>query len=401
MSGTAGLASGSTGDARPFTFMASEDRLADLRARIEATRWPDPETVADASQGAQQATVRKLAQHWVTAYDWRKAEARINAVPNFVMRLDGIDFHFIHVRSKHPDALPLLVAHGWPASIIERMKIIGLLTDPTTHGGSAADAFHLVIPSMPGYGFSAKPTSPGWNPPRIAGAYNELMRRLGYMKWGASGGDWGAIIVEQMALGKPPGLIGIHTNMPGVVPPEIDAAVSRGDPLPADLTDEERQACEELAFAYRHIGYAQMLGDRPQTLTGLVDSPVGLAAFMLDNVPRLYELFARSIDGAPEGITLDDILDNITLFWLTDTAISAARLYWENRTPYFSVKGVELAVAVSVFPEELYQAPRSWTEKAYPNLVHYNRLPRGGHFPAWEQPALYSQEVRAGFSTLR
>ena len=386
---------------RPFQFKASDADLADLRRRIEATRWPDRETVDDSTQGVQLATIQKLARHWATKYDWRKTEARLNAVPNFITNIGGLDFHFLHVRSTHEKALPLLMAHGWPGSIIERMKVIGPLTDPTAHGGSASDAFHLVIPSMPGYAFSGKSTTAGWNPVRIAHAYIELMERLGYTKYGVSGGDWGALIVEQMALKTPPGLVGVHTNMAGCVPPDIDKAVSRGDPSPAGLSEEEQRACDQLAFAYRHIAYALMMGDRPQTLTGLADSPVGLAAWMLDLYPRRYEMLARSIDGQPEGETPDDVLDNITLSWLTNTAISSFRLYWENKTPYFSVKGITLPVAVSVFPDELYEAPKRWCEKAYPGLVHYNRLPKGGHFPAWEQPELYSQEVRAGFRTLR
>jgi pimeloyl-ACP methyl ester carboxylesterase len=386
---------------RPFEFRASDADLADLRRRIEATRWPDRETVNDSSQGVQLATIQKLAHHWATQYDWRKTEARLNSVPNCITNIDGLDFHFLHVRSKHENALPLLMAHGWPGSIIERMKIIGPLTDPTAYGGSASDAFHLVIPSMPGYAFSEKPKTTGWDPVRIATAYIALMERLGYVEYGVSGGDWGAIIVEQMALKTPSGLIGVHTNMAGVVPPEIDKALARGDPLPAGLTEEEQRACDQIAFAYRHIGYALLMGDRPQTLTGFADSPVGLAAFMLDLYPKRYEMLARSIDGQPEGETPDDFLDNITLSWLTNTAISNARLYWENKTPYFSVKGVTIPVAVSVFPDELYEAPKSWSEKAYPRLVYYNRLQKGGHFPAWEQPELYSQEVRAGFRTLR
>jgi pimeloyl-ACP methyl ester carboxylesterase len=386
---------------RPFQFKASDADLTDLRRRIEATRWPGRETVNDSTQGVQLATIQKLARHWATQYDWRKTETRLNAASNFITNIDGLDFHFLHVRSKHDSALPLLLAHGWPGSIIERLKTIGPLTDPTAFGGSAADAFHLVIPSMPGYAFSGKPTATGWDPVRTAGAYIELMERLGYTKYGVSGGDWGAIIVEQMALKTPNGLVGLHTNMPGVVPSEIDIAVSRGDPPPAGLTEEEQRACDQLTFTYKHIAYALLMGDRPQTLTGLADSPVGLAAFMLDLYPRRYEMLARSIDGQPEGETPDDFLDNVTLSWLTNTAISSARLYWENKTPYFSVKGVTIPVAVSVFPDELYEAPKSWCEKAYPRLAHYNRLPKGGHFPAWEQPELYSQEVRAGFRTLR
>ena len=386
---------------RPFAYQASDQDLAELRQRIAAARWPDRETVGDSSQGAQQESVRKLLDHWSASYDWRNVERRINALPNHVTRIDGADIHFLHVRSKHENALPLLIAHGWPGTFVALMKVIGPLTDPTTHGGEASDAFHLVIPSMPGYGFSAKPASPGWNPVRVASAYNNLMARLGCHRWAAQGGDWGAIVIEQMALRQPPGLVGIHTNMPGAVPVDVDAALLRGDPPPEGQTDEERRACEQLASAYRHIGYAQLLGSRPQTMTYLADSPAGLAAFLIDNVPRSYELMARIIDGAPEALTIDDLLDNITLFWLTNTAVSAARLYWENTTPYFSVKGISLPVAVSAFPDELFVTPRSWAEKAYMNLVHYNQLPRGGHFPAWEQPDLFVQEVRAGFRTLR
>jgi pimeloyl-ACP methyl ester carboxylesterase len=386
---------------RPFTYKASDADLADLRRRIEATRWPDSETVKDSRQGVQLATIQKLAQHWATKHDWRKVEERINAVPNFITNIDGLDFHFMHIRSKHENAFPLLVAHGWPGSIIEQMKIIGPLTDPTAHGGTEADAFHLVIPSMPGYGFSARPTTTGWDPVRIAAAYNTLMPRLGYKKWGAAGGDWGAIVVEQMALKTPPGLVGIHTNMANVVPPDLDKKLFIGEPVPADLTGDEKKAADQLHEFYRHIGYALLMGDRPQTLTGLTDSPVGLAAFMIDHDPVSYDMIARSINGTPEGLTPDDVLDNITLFWLTNTAISAGRLYWENKVPFFAVKGVTIPVAVSAFPDELFQAPKSWAEKAYPKLVHYNRLPKGGHFAAWEQPKFYSEEIRAGFKTLR
>ena len=386
---------------REFSYHAAGEDLLDLKRRINATRWPDRETVCGSAQGAELATVRKLIDHWGTQYDWRNVEGRINAQPNFLVPIDGVDLHFMHVRSKHEHALPLLVAHGWPGTFVALMKIIGPLTDPTAYGGEASDAFHLVIPSMPGYGFSGKPTSTGWNPVRVAGAYNELMARLGYARWGAQGGDWGAIVVEQMALARPAGLVGIHTNMPGAVPAEVDAALLRGDAPPPGQTDEECRACDQLASAYRHIGYAQLLGGRPQTMTYLADSPAGLAAFLIDNVPGSYELMARVIDGAPGALTIDDLLDNITLFWLTNTAVSAARLYWENTTPYFSIKGISLPVAVSAFPDELFVTPRSWAQKAYTNLVHYNQLPRGGHFPAWEQPELFTQEVRAGFRSLR
>jgi pimeloyl-ACP methyl ester carboxylesterase len=386
---------------RPFRVEVPEADLADLRRRIEAARWPDRETVRDSSQGVQQATIETLARHWATKYDWRKIEAKLNALPNFITTIDGLDIHFIHVRSKHEDALPLLVAHGWPGSVIEQMKIVGPLTDPTAHGGSASDAFHLVIPSMPGYGFSGKPTTTGWDPVRIADAYIELMERLGYTRYGAQGGDWGAVVVDMMGLRAPPGLIGIHTNMAGVVPPDIDKALLAGGSPPEGLSEEEKRTCEQISSFYKHIGYAFLMGDRPQTLTGFADSPVGLAAFMIDHDPASYEMIARSIAGQPEGLTPDDILDNITLFWLTNTAISAARLYWENKGPFFSVRGVKVPAAVSVFPDELYQAPKSWSEQAYPKLVHYNRLPKGGHFAAWEQPEYLSQEVRQGFSSLR
>jgi pimeloyl-ACP methyl ester carboxylesterase len=386
---------------RPFHFSAKASDLSELRRRVQATRWPDKELVSDSSQGVQLATIQKLANHWATTYDWRVIESKINAVPNFITHIDGLDIHFIHVRSKHQHALPLLMAHGWPGSIIELMKVIGPLTDPTAYGGSADDAFSLVIPSMPGYGFSEKPTVAGWNPVRIADAYVELMKRLGYTRYGAQGGDWGSIVVDLMAVKAPTGLIGIHSNMPGVIPPELDAALFRGEPVPSGLCEEEKLAADQLANTYKHIGYAIMMGDRPQSLTGLADSPVGLAAFMLDHDPKSYEMIARSIDGHAEGLTPDDVLDNITLFWLTNTAVSSGRLYWENTSTFFAVKGVNIPVAVSVFPDELYAAPKSWSEKAYPKLVHYNKLPKGGHFAAWEQPELFSQEVRAGFKSLR
>jgi pimeloyl-ACP methyl ester carboxylesterase len=401
MTNTTKKTDGYSSEIRPFHFSAKETELSELRRRIEATRWPDKELVSDSSQGVQLATIQKLAKHWATKYDWRVIESKINAVPNFITNIDGLDIHFIHVRSKHENALPLLMAHGWPGSIIEFMKVIGPLTDPTAHGGSAADAFSLVIPSMPGYGFSEKPTVAGWHPVRIADAYIELMKRLGYTRYGAQGGDWGSIVVDLMAVKAPTGLIGIHSNMPGVIPPELDAALFRGEPVPCGLSEEEKLAADQLANTYKHIGYAIMMGDRPQSLTGLADSPVGLAAFMLDHDPKSYEMIARSIDGHVEGLTPDDVLDNITLFWLTNTAVSSGRLYWENKSTFFAVKGVNIPVAVSVFPDELSAAPKSWSQKAYPKLVHYNKLPKGGHFAAWEQPDVLSQEVRAGFKSLR
>jgi pimeloyl-ACP methyl ester carboxylesterase len=389
---------------RPFTFDFPEAELEDLRRRIEATRFPEKETVADQSQGTQLATIKELARYWATEYDWRKVEAKLKALPHFITEIDGLDIHFIHVRSKHESALPLIVTHGWPGSVVEQLKIIEPLTDPTAHGGDASDAFHLVIPSMPGYGFSGKPTSTGWGPERIARAWAELMKRLGYTKYAAQGGDWGAVVTDTMALQQPEGLVGIHTNMPKVVPPAIEQAIVAGNPLPADVTldnDEEKAAVEQLDFVYRHVYYAYMMGSRPQSLTAFADSPVGLAAFLLDHDRDSLALISRSFAGEKEGLARDDVLDNITLFWLTNTAVSAARLYAENTRPFFGALGVTLPVAVSVFPDELYQAPKSWTEKAYPNLIHYNRLPRGGHFAAWEQPELLVEEVRTGLRSLR
>ncbi|MGW3691722.1 epoxide hydrolase family protein [Streptomyces sp. NPDC005125] len=388
---------------RPFTFEFPEADLKDLRARIVATRWPEKETVADRSQGTQLATMQKLARYWAKEYDWRKVEARLNSYPQFITEIDGLDIHFIHVRSKHENAMPVIVTHGWPGSVVEQLKIIEPLTNPTAHGGDASDAFHVVIPSMPGYGFSGKPTEGGWSPEHIARAWGELMKRLGYTKYVAQGGDWGAIVTDLMGSQEPEGLVGIHTNMPKVVPPAIDAALAKGNPLPEglSLSDEEKAACEQLGFTYRHVYYAYMMGDRPQSLTGLADSPVGLAAFMLDHDAKSLAMISRSFDGVTEGLSRDDVLDNITLFWLTNTAISAARLYAENTTSFFGINNVKLPVAASAFPDELYQAPKSWTEQAYPNLVHYNRLPKGGHFAAWEQPELFVNEVRTGFRSMR
>jgi pimeloyl-ACP methyl ester carboxylesterase len=372
-----------------------------LRRRINATRFPERETVSDFSQGVPAATIQKLARYWGTEYDWRKVEARLNAYPQFMTEIDGLDIHFVHVRSKHENALPLIVAHGWPGSVIEQLKIIEPLTDPTAHGGTAADAFHVVIPSMPGYGFSGKPNVTGWGPNRIALAWATLMNRLGYTKYVAQGGDWGAIVVQQMATQGHPQLIGIHTNMPGVVPPEIDAAAFTGAPVPAGLSAEEKTAYEELAFFYRHVYYAFFMGTRPQTLMGLADSPVFLASLMIDHDAKSLELIARTFDGKREGLTRDDVLDNVTLFWLTNTGVSAARLYWENKLAFFSPKNITIPVAVTVFPDELYPAPRSWTERAFPKLIHYNRVDKGGHFAAWEQPKLLTEGVRAGFRSLR
>ena len=387
---------------RPFEIQVSEEELVDLRRRIAATRWPEKETVADPSQGVQLGTMQELARYWATDYDWREVEAKLNALPQFITEIDGLDIHFIHVRSQHEDALPLIVTHGWPGSIIEQLKIIDPLTNPTAHGGSASDAFHVVIPSMPGYGFSGKPTSTGWGPDRIARAWVELMKRLGYTEFVAQGGDWGALIVDMMGVQAPPELLGIHTNMAGAVPPEIDKAAFTGAPPPPDLSAEERHAYDQLAFFYTHgLAYAQEMGNRPQTLYGIADSPVGLAAWILDHDARSHELIARVFDGQPEGLTRDEVLDNITLYWLTNTAVSASRLYWENKLAFFAPKNVAIPVAVSVFPDEIYAAPRSWTERAYPNLIHYNKLDKGGHFAAWEQPDLFTAELRAAFKSLR
>jgi pimeloyl-ACP methyl ester carboxylesterase len=386
---------------RPFSINVPDSDLEDLRRRILATRLPERETVADFSQGVPLATVQKLARYWGTEYDWRRVEARLNAVPNFITEIDGLDIHFIHVRSRHEKALPIIITHGWPGSIIEQLKLVEPLTDPTAHGGTAADAFDVVIPSMPGYGFSGKPTTTGWGPERIARAWNALMRRLGYTKYVAQGGDWGAIIVDQMGVQAPPELMAIHTNMAGVVPPSLNAAAFSGAPVPGGLSGDEQHAYEQLAAFYKDVYYAFLMGTRPQTLTALADSPVGLATFLIDHDRRSLELIARSFDGVPEGLTRDDVLENATLFWLTNTAVSAARLYWEFKLGFFTPKGVQVPVAVSAFPDDLFQAPRSWAEQAYPRLIHYNRLPRGGHFAAWEQPKLLSEEIRAGFKSLR
>jgi pimeloyl-ACP methyl ester carboxylesterase len=387
---------------RPFHFKAPDAALADLRKRVAATRWPDKETVNDRSQGVQLATMQALAKYWATDYDWSKCEAKLKALPQFVTTIDGLDIHFIHVRSKEKNALPMIITHGWPGSIIEQLKIIGPLTDPVAHGGKAEDAFDVVIPSLPGYGFSGKPTATGWDPQRVARAWAVLMNRLGYTRYVAQGGDWGNAVTEQMALQQPAGLIGIHTNMPATVPPDIDKAAFAGAPAPSGLSADEKHAYDQLAFFYKHgLGYANEMANRPQTLYALADSPVGLAAWMLDHDAASQALMARVFDGKTEGLTRDDILDNVTLYWLTNTAVSSARLYWESKLAFFAPKNVPVPAAVSAFPEELYQAPRSWTEKAYPKLIHYNRLPKGGHFAAWEQPELFVGEMRAGFKSLR
>ncbi|MFL5022725.1 MAG: epoxide hydrolase family protein [Microvirga sp.] len=399
----ADTAKAAEGDAiRPFRVDIPEADLVDLRRRIAATRWPERETVADDTQGVQLATIQKLAQYWATEHDWRKVEAKLNAYPQFMTEIDGLDIHFIHVRSKHENALPLIVTHGWPGSIIEQLKIIDPLTDPTAHGGRPEDAFHVVIPSMPGYGFSGKPTTTGWDPVRIARAWIVLMKRLGYTGYVAQGGDWGALIVDLMGVEAPSELLGIHTNMAGTVPADVGKALQVGGPPPAGLEGEEKSAWDQLDFFFkRDVAYAQEMGTRPQTLYGIADSPIGLAAWILDHDIRSYELIARVFDGQAEGLTRDDILDNITLYWLTNTAVSSARLYWENKLAFFAPKDVTIPVAVSVFPNDIYAAPRSWTERAYPKLIHYNRLPTGGHFAAWEQPEFFTQEVRAGLRSLR
>lgn len=389
---------------RPFQKVrVPEAEPTDLRRRINNTRWPDRETVTDTTQGVQLATTQALARYWGTDYDWRKCEARLNAYPQFITEIDGLDIHFIHVRSKHENALPIIVTHGWPGSIVEQLKIIEPLTNPTAHGGSASDAFDVVIPSMPGYGYSGKPTSAGWDPDHIARAWVTLMKRLGYTKFVAQGGDWGAVIVDLMGVHAAPELLGIHTNMPGIFPSEIDKAAFSGVPAPAGLSADEKVAYERLQFVYQKgIAYGFQMGLRPQTLYGIADSPVGLAGYFLDHDARSYEMISRAFAGESEGLTRDDVLDNITITWLTNTAVSGARLYWEYwGKGYFNAKGVTIPVAVSVFPDELYPAPQSWAKQAYPKLIHYNRLPKGGHFAAFEQPKLFSEELRAGFRSLR
>jgi pimeloyl-ACP methyl ester carboxylesterase len=397
---------------RPFTIDFPDADLEDLRARIAATRWPEKETVDDSSQGVQLATIQAVARYWETEHDWRKCEAKLNSVPNFMTEIDGLDIHFVHVRSKHEDALPLVVCHGWPGSVIEQMKIVDLLTDPTAHGGSASDAFDVVIPNMPGYGFSGKPTEAGWDPIRIAHAWVVLMKRLGYERFVAAGGDFGAIVVEYMAGGRdapaspepaPPELLGIHTNFPGVFPPHIDRAIQTGGALPPDLSADERRAIEQLGGVYKDAAYAVQMGTKPQTLYGLNDSPVGLAAYLIDHDQTSYKtlIVPAFVDGDEGGLTRDDVLDNVTMFWLTNTGISSSKLYWEYNGSFADVRNVTVPVAVSVFPDEIFHTPRSWTEKAYSNLVHFNEVDRGGHFAAWEQPELYASELRDGFRSLR
>ena len=393
--------------ARPFRIDVPEEDLVDLRRRIAATQWPEKETVADESQGVPLGTIQELARYWATDYDWRKVEEKLNALPQFVTEIDGLDIHYIHVRSEHEDALPLIVTHGWPGSIIEQLKIIGPLTDSTAHGGSAEDAFDIVIPSMPGYGFSGKPTSTGWGPERIARAWAQLMKRLGYTRYVAQGGDWGAFVVDQMGLQAPAGLLAIHTNMAATVPANVDKALQAGDPPPSDLSADERRAYEQLERTFKQVEYAKYMAARPQTLYGIADSPVGLAAWLLDHndadgqpAAAVTKALNRTTSATGE-LTREEILDNITLYWLTNTGVSASRLYWEYRGGFFNTKGVSIPVAMTVFPGEQYQAPRSWAEKAYPNLIYFNEVDKGGHFAAWEQPQLFSEEVRAAFRSLR
>jgi len=400
------LMAASASSIRPFTIHFPDDALADLRRRILATRWPERETVADQSQGVQLATARKIAEYWATKYDWRKVEARLNALPNFTTEIDGLGIHFIHVRSRQPNALPMIVTHGWPGSVIEQLKIIDPLTNPTAHGGTAADAFDLVIPSLPGYGFSGKPTAAGWDPVHIARAWAILMQRLGYAHYVAQGGDWGNAVSESMALQRPSGLLGIHTNMAATVPANISKALAFHEQPPADLTSEERKAWDQLVFFYsKGLGYALEMGNRSQTLYGLVDSPMGLAAWMLDHDAASHAMIARSFEGRSEGVTPDDFLDNVTLYWLTNTAISSARLYWDTtqvaKGGFFDARGIAIPVAVSAFPDEIYTAPESWSRAAYPRLIHYNKLNKGGHFAAWEQPELFTAEMRSAFRSLR
>ncbi len=388
---------------RPFPQVNfPEAELTDLRRRINATRWPEAELVPDASQGVQLATMQKLAAYWATDYDWRKCEAKLNAVPHFTTEIDGLEIHFIHVRSQHENALPVIITHGWPGSIVELLKIIDPLTNPTAFGGTPEDAFDVVIPSMPGYGFSGKPTTTGWDTPRIARAWNVLMQRLGYERYVAQGGDWGALIVDVMGVQAPAELLAIHTNMPGAVPAEIDKAAFTGAPAPPDLSAEEKLGYDHLTDFYQHgLAYAQEMGNRPQTLYGIADSPIGLASWILDHDIRSYHLIARVFDGVSEGLTRDDILDNITLYWLTNTAVSSARLYWENKFGFVSPKNVNIPAAVSVFPDEIYVVSKEWAERAYPKLMYFNRAPKGGHFAAWEQPELLTEDIRAAFRTIR
>jgi pimeloyl-ACP methyl ester carboxylesterase len=404
MLGTTGNAQQATAvSIRPFHVHFSDTALADLRRRVLATNWPDRELVGDLTQGLQLETMKKLAHYWTTEYDWRKIEATLNALPQFITNIDGVDIHFIHVRSKNKNALPIIITHGWPGSIIEQLKVIGPLTDPTAYGGKAEDAFDVVIPSLPGHGFSGKPTELGWDPVRVARAWIVLMKRLGYTKYVAQGGDWGDAVTEQMAVIAPPELLAIHTNMAATLPPEVSKALATGGPAPEGLsTPDEQHAWEQLDYFWKHgLGYATEMANRPQTLYGLQDSPIGLAAWMLDHDGKSTELITRVFDGQTEGLTREDVINNITLYWLTGTAVSSARLYWENKLAFFDIKHITIPVAVSAFPDEIYQVPRTWAEKAFPHLIHYNKLPKGGHFAAWEQPQVFCDEIRESFRSLR
>jgi pimeloyl-ACP methyl ester carboxylesterase len=386
---------------RPFSVNIPEAQLTDLHRRLMETRLPDKETVSDYTQGVPLKTIEQVLHHWRDSYDWRKVEARLNSYPQFITEIDGLDIHFIHVRSQHENAMPLIVTHGWPGSVIEQLKIIDPLTNPTAYGGKASDAFHLVIPSIPGYGFSAKPKTVGWGPERIASAWITLMRRLGYKKFVAQGGDWGALITDLIGVQAPPELLGIHVNMPGAVPSEIDGPAFAGAPAPSGLSAEEKSTYDQLVFFYKHVYYAFWMASRPQTGAAFADSPIGLATFLLDHDARSLELIARAFDGQTEGLSRDDVLDSVTLYWLTNTGVSSSRLYWENKLAFFSPKGVSVPVAVSVFPDELYATPRTWAERAYPKLIYYNKNPKGGHFAAWEQPEALVHDLREGFSSLR
>jgi pimeloyl-ACP methyl ester carboxylesterase len=407
MSGLTGSSSATA--VRPFTIPVIPDAdVADLRARITATRWPDPELVGDFSQGVQEGVMQELARYWTTGYDMRRYEQRLSALPNFITGIDGLDIHFIHVRSPHEDALPVIITHGWPGSVIELLSVIDPLVNPTAHGASAADAFDVVIPSMPGYGFSGKPRDLGWGPEHIARAWDALMKRLGYTRYVAQGGDWGAIITDLMGAQAPPGLLGIHTNMAGVVPPDVSAALARnvlgaGGPPPSGLSDEESSTYEQLnSFFLQGVGYGVQMGTRPQTMYGLADSPVALSAWMINHDASSYQDIASAFAGHPVGnLTRDEVLDNVTLTWLTNTGISSARLYWENKVGFFDVKNVSVPAAVSTFAHEIYKVPRSWAERAYPNLIYFNKLDRGNHFAAWQEPALFAGELRAAFRSLR
>jgi pimeloyl-ACP methyl ester carboxylesterase len=399
---TLNAATGGSDAIHPFTFYAPQAELDALRRRIVATRWPEKESVADHSQGVPLATMQKLADYWAREYDWRKVEAKLNALPNFITEIDGLDIHFIHVRSKHENALPVIVTHGWPGSVIEQLKIVDPLVNPTAHGGNASDAFHVVIPSMPGYGFSGKPTTTGWDQARIGRAWAVLMKRLGYTRYVAQGGDWGALVNDLMATQGHPELIGLHTNLPSVIPPEINKAAAAGSPPPSGLSAEEKRAYETIVVLYKTIPTQLFMASHPQTLYGIADSPLGVAAWLLDHDPASLQLIVRAFDGEPTGLTRDDVLDNATLFWLTNTTISAARLYWEGFAKTdLGPKNITIPVALSVFPDEVYHTPRTWAEQAYPNLIHYNQLEKGGHFAAWEQPELLVDEMRAGLRSLR